>query len=109
MNLTTLVVGLVSLILGGGGVGAAIPVFRYKADKSNVIAVGAESAVASLTAALAQSDHRVTQCEAENVQLRITLEEFKIKLEAAEVTVRQVSRDLASTKSTLDEILRGKT
>lgn len=108
MNASTLVVALVAAVLSGGGVGALIPVFRYKADKGNVIAVGAESAVASLTAALAQSDHRVAQCEAENVQLRIALEDLKIKLEAAEVTVRQVSRDLASTKLTLDEILKGK-
>lgn len=109
MNPTTLVIALVGVILGGGGVGGMTTIFRFKADKGNVVAEGAEAAVASLTAALKQSDHRVTQCEAENVQLRISLEELKIKLEAAEMTVRQVSRDLASTKLTLDGILKGKT
>jgi chromosome segregation ATPase len=106
MSLTTVVVALVAAILGGGGVGALTPVFRFKADKSNVIAVGAEAAVASLTAALARSDTRVTNLEAENKMLLVTIEELRIKVEAAQDSVRLLTRDLSATKTQLDEILK---
>ena len=106
MNQATLVSTLVGLILGGGGVGALIPVSRFKADKGSVIAVGAESAVASLTAALARSDTRVTHLEAENQMLMVTIEELRIKVEEAQSSVRLLTRDLDSTKAKLDEILK---
>ena len=106
MNQATLVSTLVGLILGGGGVGALIPVLRFKADKGSVIAVGAESAVASLTAALARSDTRVTHLEAENQMLMVTIEELRIKVEEAQSSVRLLTRDLDSTKAKLDEILK---
>lgn len=106
MNLTTLVIGLVGLILGGGGVGALMPVFRFKSEKGNVIAVGAEAAVASLTAALARSDTRVSHLEAENQMLMITIEELRMKVEDAQRSVHILTRDLNSTKQRLDEILK---
>lgn len=108
MNQTTLVATLVGLILGGGGVGAIIPVLRFRADKGNVIAVGAEAAVASLTAALARSDSRVSNLEAENQMLLITIEELRIKVEEAQKSVVILTKDLDSTKSKLDEILKEK-
>lgn len=108
MNLTTVVVALVAAILGGGGVGAFLPVFRYKTDKGNIIAVGAEAAVASLTAALARSDTRVSHLEAENQMLMITIEELRIKVEAAQESVKILTKDLSVTKTQLDAILNDK-
>lgn len=105
MNQATLVATLVGLILGGGGVGAIIPVLRFRADKGNVIAVGAEAAVASLTAALARSDTRVTHLEAENQMLMVTVEELKMKIESSIETIKTLTRDLDSTKNRLDQIL----
>ena len=107
MDTTTAVAALVGVILGGGGIGAFIPFLRFRADKGNVIAVGSEAAVASLTTALTISDRRVSACEAENAMLRVAVEEMKIKVETAEASLRQVSRDLAATKQKLDEILGG--
>jgi chromosome segregation ATPase len=108
MNTDTLVIALVGVILGGGLTGALIPVFRFKADKGSVIAVGAESAVASLTAALKRSDQRVTNLEAENQMLLVTIEEMKIKIEGAQESVRVLTRDLDRTKARLDQILKEK-
>lgn len=108
MGQSTWVIALVSLILGGGGIGGLMQIPKFRAEKDNVIVTGSEAAVQSLMSALKQSDYRVTQCEAENAQLRIALEDIKIKLEAAEATVRQVSRDLAATKQRLDDIVGGK-
>jgi len=101
MNVQTLVIALVAAILGGGGVGALLPVFRYRADKGNVIAVGAEAAVASLTAALARSDQRVSNLEAENKMQLITIEEMKIKFDNELTRLR---RDLASALARIDQI-----
>lgn len=108
MNKATLVATLVGMILGGGGAGALIPVFRFRADKGNVIAVGAEAAVASLTAALARSDTRVSNLEAENQMLLITIEELRIKVEELQTSSRVLTRDLDTTKARLDEILKEK-
>lgn len=108
MNQATLVATLVGLILGGGGVGTIIPVLRYRADKGNVIAVGAEAAVASLTAALARSDQRVSHLEAENQMLMVTVEELRITVQDAQKSVIILTRDLETTKNKLDEILKGK-
>lgn len=94
MNEATLVATLVGLILGGGGVGALIPVFRFRADKGSVIAVGAEAAVASLTAALARSDTRVTHLEAENQMLMITIEELRIKVDDAQQSLKILKAQL---------------
>ena len=101
MNQATLVATLVGLILGGGGVGAIIPVLRFRADKGNVIAVGAESAVASLTAALARSDKRLTDLEAENQICQATNAELKTKFE-------DLSRDFTFVKSRLNQLLEEK-
>ena len=101
MNSTTVVVALVAAILGGGGVGALLPVFRFRADKGNVVAVGAEAAVASLTAALARSDSRLERVEAENVICQATNEELKIKIET-------LTRDFTLLKSRLNQLLEEK-
>lgn len=98
MNVTTLVIGLVGLILGGGGVGALLPVFRYKADKGSVIAVGAEAAVTSLTAALARSDNRLQKVEAENQICQVANEELKIKVET-------LTRDFTLLKSRFNQLM----
>ena len=108
MNSTTVVVAIVGVILGGGGVGAILPVFRYRTDKGNIIAVGAEAAVASLTAALARSDTRVSHLEAENQMLMVTIEELRIKVEAAQESVKLLTKDLHATKTQLDTILKEK-
>lgn len=101
MNVQTLVIALVAAILGGGGVGALLPVFRYRADKGNVIAVGAEAAVASLTAALVRSDTRVSNLEAENKMQLITIEEMKIKFDGELTRLRS---DLAQALTRIDQI-----
>jgi len=106
MNVQTLVIALVAAILGGGGVGALLPVFRYRADKGNVIAVGAEAAVASLTAALVRSDQRVSNLEAENKMQLITIEEMKIKFDA-ELTRLRTDLRLALTR--IDQIQKEQT
>jgi len=101
MNTQALVIGIVGLILGGGGVGAFLPVFRYKADKGSVIAVGAEAAVASLTAALARSDQRVSNLEAENKMQLVQIEEMKIKFDQE---LNRLRNDLASALKRIDQI-----
>lgn len=101
MKLTTLVIGLVGLILGGGGVGALTPVFRFRADKGNVVAMGAESAVASLTAALDRSDKRLANVEAENQICHAANAELRIKFDS-------LTRDFTFMKSRLDQLLEEK-
>lgn len=88
MDTDALVIGLVGLILGGGGVGAVIPVIRYRTDKDSAIAVGAESAVQSLTAALAISDQRVTKLETEMAKKDTVIERLMAKVEELERIVR---------------------
>jgi len=106
MNVQTLVIAMVAAILGGGGVGALLPVFRYRADKGNVIAVGAEAAVASLTAALVRSDQRVSNLEAENKMQLITIEEMKIKFDAELTRLRN---DLRLALTRIDQIQKEQT
>lgn len=101
MNVQTLVIALVAAILGGGGVGALLPVFRYKADKGNVIAIGAEAAVASLTAALARSDTRVSNLEAENKMQLIAIEDMKIKFDSE---LNRLRTDLSNALDRIDQI-----
>ena len=101
MNVATLVVGLVGLILGGGGVGALLPVFRFRADKGSVIAVGAEAAVTSLTAALARSDTRLQKVEAENQICQVANEELRIKVET-------LTRDFTLLNSRFNQLIEEK-
>lgn len=103
---TTIIVALVSVILGGGLTGGLIPIFKYRTEKDSAIAVGAESAVASLTAALLQSDQRVDRCVKENEALRTLVNELKDKLDSAHDTIRGLVEDLQETKTKLNRILK---
>ena len=103
---TTIVVALVSVILGGGLTGGLIPIFKYRTEKDSAIAVGAESAVASLTAALLQSDQRVNRCIQENEALRSIVNELKEKLDSAHDTIRGLVTDLQDTKTKLNRLLK---
>lgn len=106
VDTTTIVVALVSVILGGGFTGGLIPIFKYRQEKDSAIAVGAESAVQSLTAALAQSDLRVERCVKENEALRAIVNELKDKLETAHDTIRELVSDLQETKTKLNRLLK---
>lgn len=103
---TTVIVALVSVILGGGLTGGLIPIFKYRQEKDSAIAVGAESAVASLTAALLQSDQRVERCVKENEALRTIVDELKNKLDSAHDTIRGLVMDLQDTKEKLNRLLK---
>lgn len=105
MDSSTLVIGLVGLILGGGGIGALIPILRFRADRDSTIATGAETAVQSLTTALQRSDARVTHLEAENASLRATISQLRVDVDTAQMSVRAITRDLAETRQKLDDIL----
>lgn len=106
VDATTIVVALVSVILGGGLSGALIPIFKYRTEKDSAIAVGAEAAVQSLTAALLQSDLRVERCVKENGELRQVVEEMQTKLQSAYETIRGLVEDLQETKAKLNRLLK---
>lgn len=108
VDVTTVVVALVSVILGGGLSGALIPIFKYRTEKDSAIAVGAESAVQSLTAALNAADARVNQCIKENESLRQIVDEMQEKLQSAYDTIRGLVEDLQETKTKLNRLLKEK-
>lgn len=101
MDQGTLIFGLVTLILGAGGVGSLIPLFRYRADRNNVIAVGSEAAVQSLTIALERADKRVTHLEEENHKLRANVNNLRANVE-------NLMQDLAEMKTKYERMLRNK-
>lgn len=105
MDNTTVVVALVGVILGGGGVGAIVPLLRFRADRDSTIAAGSEAAVQSLTTALIRSDLRVTHLEAENETLRATIEKLRTDVDRAQASVIRLSADLAETRQKLDNLL----
>lgn len=113
VDTTTIVVALVSVILGGGLTGGLIPIFKYRQEKDSAIAIGAESAVQSLTAALNAADLRWDRCVKENESLRAIIEEFRVKLDdahdkfnAAQDTIRGLVADLQETKTKLNRLLK---
>jgi chromosome segregation ATPase len=108
MDWNAIVPVLVGIILGGGLTGALIPIFRYKADKGNIIAVGAEAAVASLKGALDRSDLRVASLEKELEKCGGLIADLKTKVEEAYETVKTLTGDLEQTKKRLDKVLNGK-
>lgn len=106
MSTSTWLIGAIGLILGGGGIGALIPLFRFRADRDSAVATGAEIAVQSLTIALQRSDTRVTHLEDENAKLRATIAELRSDVDTAQVAVRNLTRDLAETRLKLDMMLK---
>jgi chromosome segregation ATPase len=108
MDWNAIVPVLVGIILGGGLTGALIPIFRYKTDQANVIAVGAEAAVASLKGALDRSDMRVAHLEKELEKCGGLISDLKLKVEEAYETVKNLTGDLEATKKRLDKVLNGR-
>lgn len=105
MESSDIVMGVVALLLGGGGVGALVPLFRARADNDSTIAVGSEAAVQSLTTALDRSDRRVAQLEAENAKLRAEIADLRSDVVSAQANVNTLTLDLAETKAKLDKLL----
>lgn len=103
---SAVVIALIGIILGGGGVGALLPLFRYRTDRDSVIAEGAESAVQSLTIALQRSDLRVTHLEDENHKLRTKVEELKTTIEATQAKMQTLTNDLLDTKLKLEKMMK---
>lgn len=103
---TTIVVALVSVILGGGLTGGLIPIFKYRQEKDSAIAVGAEAAVQSLTAALQASDARVNICIKENEELRQIVGELRDKLGEAQTVIRDLANDCQDLKTKLNRLLK---
>jgi len=100
------VIAVIGIILGGGGVGAFVPLIRYRTDRDSVIAEGAESAVQSLTIALARSDIRVAHLEEENNRLRTTVEELRGNIESTQAAMQMLTNDLAVTKDKLERMMK---
>lgn len=94
MDTGTLVIGLVGLILGAGGVGSLVPILRFRADRGNVIAVGSEAAVQSLTVALQRSDQRVTHLEEDNHNLRVNVNDLTATVSALKSKLEQCERQI---------------
>ena len=103
---SAVVIAIMGIILGGGGVGALIPIFKVRAERESVIIEGAESAVQSLTLALQRSDLRVEKLEKENDKLRVTVEEMRTHLDAAQTTMQILTNDLTETKTKLERLMK---
>lgn len=101
-----LLIGLIGIILGGGGVGAIVPLLRFRTDRDLTIATGSEAAVQSLTTALVRSDARIVHLEQENEKLLSTIVKLRADVDTAQATVRALTYDLAETKRKLDIIFR---
>ena len=106
MTMDAVLIGIVGVILGGGGIGALIPLLRFRADRDTAVATGAEIAVQSLTVALKRSDDRVTHLEEENDKLRAIISELRLDVTTAQIAVRNITNDLAETKAKLDRLVR---
>lgn len=105
---TTIVITLVSLILGGGLTGAILPMFKFRTERDSAIAVGAEAAVASLTAALARSDKRIDDQQKELANCNVIIGELKAKLEEAYTTLKNLTTDLESMRKQVDQLPKQK-
>lgn len=108
MDEPTWVIALVGMLIGAGGFSAFIPLFRLKRENESAIIAGAQSAVISLTAALKQSETRVTRLEEENQFLKIEIQKLVKDVEAAKKTMNELTKQLNITKVHLDTILSDK-
>lgn len=108
MDETTWVIALVGILIGAGGLGAFIPLFKIKSENESSIIAGAQSAVISLTAALKQSETRVTKLEEENQFLKLEIQKLVKDVEAAKKTMNELTKQLNITKIHLDGILNSK-
>lgn len=105
MDEPTWVVAVVGILVGAGGLGAFIPLFKLKHENESSIITGAQSAVISLTAALQQSEKRVTKLEEENQFLKIEIQKLVKDVEAAKKTMAELTKQLNITKVHLDNII----
>lgn len=105
MDTTGAAIAAASALLGGSGVGGIVAVFRARADRDSTIATGSEAAVQSLMTALNRADARNATLEEENDRLRETIEELRNEVDTAQISVRQLHKDLDSTRARLEAIL----
>lgn len=101
--------GLIGLILGGGGIGALLPLLKIKQDRDSSMVVGSEIAVQSLMTALKNSDTRVTHLEEENESLKIKLDQLKAEVDAAITAVHALTEELNLTRAKLNRALNSDT
>lgn len=96
------IVAIVGILLGAGGVGSLIPLFRLRQDKESSMVVGSETAVNSLTIALRQSDVRVTILEEENKNLMVLIEQLRADVDEGKRAVKELTQTLNDTKAKLN-------
>lgn len=98
-------IAIVGIVLGAGGISSIIPLLKLRQDKESSLVLGAQAAVVSLTAALKQSETRVTKLEVENRFLTEQMEKLIRDVESAKQTMRELTKKLNETKAELDIIL----
>lgn len=107
MNSTLAVAALFGAILGGGGVGTFIQLFRFRTDRDSAIAIGAEAAVQSLTLALNKADSRILSLEGKIKELETIIVGLERGIRASQVSSENLTGQLAVTNIKLDQVLEG--
>lgn len=100
------VVATVSALIGAGGISTLIPFLKLKQDKESSMVIGAQAAVVSLTAALKQSEARVTKLEEENKFLTNEIDKLVKDVALAKKNMAELTKQLQETKKELDFILK---